>query len=289
MFNEFNLSRHFYTNAVFKQNHHHLRGFNGRKMLEQLGLDPLDGFFSNNRHIGDEFVAWQRHQGHLPTLASRKACFEKFAQNCLLLRAKGVVSKREIRFIDKVDYALNLFAVRSLKPQDAVHLYRRQMGFLSMYTSAPNPFQTIRDLFSQVSIYNRPVGGGYAPPQDFAGSYVNFLLDYYLARYIPNEKEWQIYLMQQRMALNEIEHDVFTMLNGQSVTAALDKNGELQVTAFSTIGLEMIANILRPVRIESPQIEAFTAAFTDEIWMTYFPYTWALVNPATAAQMMNGH
>lgn len=288
MFNEFNLSRHFYTNAVFKQNHH-LHGFNGRKMLEQLGLDPLDGFFSNNRHIGDEFVAWQRHQGNLPTYTSRRNCFTQFAQNCMLLRAKGLVTKRKIRFIDKFDYALNLFVVRSLKPEDAVHLYKRQMSFLSMYATAPNPFQTIRDLFDQVSIYNRPIGGGYTPPKDFAGSFVNFLLDYYLSLYIPNEKEWRIYLMQQRRALNEIEHDVFTMLNGQSVSAALDNNGELQVTAFSTIGLEMIANILRPVRIESPQIETFATAFTDEIWMNYFPYTWALVNPAAAAKLMNGH
>lgn len=102
-------------------------------MLEQLGLDPLDGFFSNNRHIGDEFVAWQRHQGNLPTYTSRRNCFTQFAQNCMLLRAKGLVTKRKIRFIDKFDYALNLFVVRSLKPEDAVHLYKRQMSFLWLY------------------------------------------------------------------------------------------------------------------------------------------------------------
>lgn len=290
MFNSFNLNMDFCTSLFFRNRNRsngHILGLDGRKMLEQLGIDPVTNFSPKNQDMGNQFVTWQKNNNSLPTLKSRKDCFAEFAKNVNRLRDRGLGTQRKIRFIDKVDYSLDVSVVRSLTPSDAVNLYKRQMGFLSMYSSAPNPFQAIRDLFSGASVYSRPENGGYTPAKDFAGTYVNFLLDYYFSMYIPNSREWDIYLMQQRMALNEIENDVFTMLNGQSVNNSLDENGEIQVTAFSTVGLELIADILRPVRIDSPQIESFEPAFTDDIWMNYFPYTWALVNPSAAYKIIN--
>ncbi|GHP13938.1 hypothetical protein YK48G_13630 [Lentilactobacillus fungorum] len=289
MLDDFNLSTTFFNDSFFRHvNHesHHSRSLERRKTPKQLGLDRIAHFSPKNNNIGKQFITWEKDNDKLPTISSRNDCFREFANNVSQLRNHGLGTDHKIRFIDKVDYSLNVSAVRSLKSQDAINLYKRQMGFISMYSNEPNPFQTIRDLFNNVSVYNRPNNYGYTPSGSFAGTYVNFLLDYYFSLYIPNETEWNIYLMQQRMALNEIEKDVFAMLNGHTMMNSIDENGELQITAFSTVGLELIADILRPVRIDSPQIESFEAAFTTEIWRSYFPYTWALVNPSEASKVM---
>lgn len=52
----------------------------------------------------------------------------------------------------------------------------------------------------------------------------------------------------------------------------------MTITAFSTIGLEIFANLLQPSRTISPYIDKFEEAFEKKVWEGYFPYTWALVN-----------
>ncbi|WP_225363272.1 hypothetical protein [Levilactobacillus brevis] len=165
-----------------------------------------------------------------------------------------------------------------MKADDVVRLYQRQMRFLSMFTDGSNSFQILRDVLSNASVYSRPDKNDFEDPKDYAGGFPSFLHDYYFHKYIPTENEWKLYLMQQRMAINEIENDVFLFLNPVKLREAVDTEGEVTITAFSTIGLEIFANLLQPSRTISPYIDKFEEAFEKKVWEGYFPYTWVLVN-----------
>lgn len=259
---------------------------NRRNSQEQQQAMLFSEYGTEKQNMGVQFVNWLRIHKKLPSSRDRKRCFADFKNNVELIRDKKIEIDTNVRFIDKVDLSLDISTIRSVTPEEAVDIYKRQMRFISMYSKAANPFQTLRDLFSKASVFNRPTNYGYPMPEDFAGSFVNFLLDYYFDQYVSTESDWNIYVMQQRMALNEIESDVFTLLNGEELSRAIDENGEIQITIFSTTGMEIIADLLRPVRVTTPQVEHLQAAFTNNIWREYFPYTWALVYPKLAQHYM---
>lgn len=255
------------------------------KNAEQLRLNALtNNFSSHTDDIGTRYVNWQKNKGIEISLDSRSQDFRDFKKNVVLLRSDGFAKDDTTRYIDKIDYSLEISTVRSESYAEIAELYQRQMRYISMFTADPNPFQKIRDLFSDSSVFNRPENFGYLKPTDFSGSFGNFLLDYYFHMYYTNENDWKIYIMKQRMALNEIEKDVFSFLNAPERKDEVASDREVTATVFSTIGLEIIANLLRPGRAITPQVEKFESAFSQKIWKRYFPYTWAMVNSKEAAK-----
>ncbi|MDD9150214.1 MULTISPECIES: hypothetical protein [unclassified Sporolactobacillus] len=67
----------------------------------------------------------------------------------------------------------------------------------------------------------------------------------------------QLYVLQQRRALNEIEKDISIFFNPNQYNWVVDENGEVTVTIFSAFGLDLLANLLKPDRTISPQIEQY--------------------------------
>lgn len=251
-----------------------------QKMVEKVINDnPRYSLPNDIENIGDAYLYTKRYPNNdLPDLNKRLALFNEFDYEIASLRRRGLVESTESRYIDKFDKSLQISTVRSMKVNDVIRLYQRQMRFLSMFTDGNNSFQILRDILSKASVYSRPDKNDFRNPADYAGSFPSFLHDYYFHKYIPSENEWKLYLMQQRMAINEIENDVFLFLNPVKLREAVNFDGEVTITAFSTTGLEIFANLLQPSRTISPYIDKFEEAFEKKIWEGYFPYTWALVN-----------
>lgn len=251
-----------------------------QRMVEKVINDnPRYSLPNEIENIGDAYLYTKRYpNNNLPDLKKRLALFDEFDYEVASLRKRGLVESTKSRYIDKFDKSLQISTVRSMKADDVVRLYQRQMRFLSMFTDGSNSFQILRDVLSNASVYSRSDKNDFEDPKDYAGGFPSFLHDYYFHKYIPNENEWKLYLMQQRMAINEIENDVFLFLNPVKLREAVDTEGEVTITAFSTIGLEIFANLLQPSRTISPYIDKFEEAFEKKVWEGYFPYTWALVN-----------
>ncbi|MFD1126056.1 hypothetical protein ACFQ22_11905 [Lentilactobacillus raoultii] len=255
-----------------------------QKMVEKVINDnPGYSLPSEIENIGDAYLYTRRYPNNdLPDLEDRLALFDEFEDEVASLRKRGLVEFTKSRYIDKFDKSLQISTVRSMKINDVVRLYQRQVRFLSMFMDGSNSFQILRDVLSSASVYSRPDKDNFKDPKDYAGSFPSFLHDFYFHKYIPSETEWKLYLMQQRMAINEIENDVFLFLNPVKLQQAIDTDGEVTITAFSTVGLELLANLLQPSRTVSPYIDKFEEAFEKKIWKNYFPYTWALVNESDA-------
>lgn len=239
-----------------------------------------------NEDIGEMFVYSHRFPRNiLPEIKTRKQLFKQFESEVNSLRLSGQVSNRRVRFIDKVDRSLDLTTVKSVTRNDAVEKYKRQMEYLSLFTKDPNPFPLLRDRITETSIYSRPGNESYYQAIDYAGTFPKFLQDYYFSLYLPSQNEWQLYVMKQRRALHEIEKDVFSFL-GTDTTASDTQN--VTITLFSTVGLELMADILRPNRTVTPQLERYQQAFDAGVWKEYFPYTWAMVNRKDALKELKG-
>lgn len=232
-----------------------------------------------NQNLGGTYV-YSKYFPHnsLPTDESRQKILTEFGHRVGDMRATGYFSKSPLRYIDKVDMSLELTTVRSMRPEDALEQYQRQMRYLSMFTKQANPFETLRKLIGNASMYSRPTKDDYQSGEQYSGNYALFLQDYYFHLYYPTRNEWNIYVVQQQSRLTEVEKDVFTFLDKQKVQDVLDEKGEVVVTLFSTTGLELLANLLKADRTVVPQLERYEAAFTDDMWKRYFPYTWAEVN-----------
>lgn len=234
--------------------------------------------------LGEMYVyARSFPQNELPTEESREALVKRFKQNVNRLREAGELPKTPLRYIDKVDLSLELTTVRVMYPDDVVSLYKRQMRYLAMFTRQANPFETLRQLVEKSSLYGRPSGPTVQSPERFSGTFALFLQDYYFSQYLPTRNEWHIYVAQQQRNLDEVEHDIFTFLNGGADQPVTNQAGKVVVTCFSTVGLELIANLLKPDRTIVPQLEVYERAFDDGIWQNYFPYTWAEVNRKEAS------
>ncbi|WP_125583254.1 hypothetical protein [Levilactobacillus cerevisiae] len=232
-----------------------------------------------NSSIGDIYVyAKSFPVNKLPDDERRQELLLEFQSNVSHLREAGRLPKDSIRYIDKVDMSLELTTVRALKPKDAVDLFSRQMRYLSMFTKQANPFGTVHKLIANASMFSRGSGPDFQPTTKFSGNFATFLQDYYFWRYYSTRNEWNIYLVQQQRKLDEVENDVFSFLNGDEGSWVTNEEGKIVTTCFSTVGLEVIANLLKIDRTIVPQLEKYEIAFTDEIWKNYFPYTWAEVN-----------
>ncbi|WP_258115561.1 hypothetical protein [Levilactobacillus yiduensis] len=232
-----------------------------------------------NSSIGDTYVyARSFPKDELPNDHQRQKLLAKFKNNVMHLRETGQLSDDLIRYIDKVDLSLALTTVRAMTPEEAIALYRRQMRYLSMFIKQGNPFGTIENLLDTTSVFSRASGPDIQPATKFSGNYALFLQDYYFWLYYPTLNEWNIYKVQQKRKLEEVERDVFSFLNGDENGFVTNESGKIVTTCFSTVGLEIIANLLKPDRTVVPQLEPYEAAFTDDIWKNYFPYTWAEVN-----------
>lgn len=234
--------------------------------------------------LGDTYVyAKAFPTNHLPDKQSRQKLLAKFKANVMRLRGTEQLPADAIRYIDKVDMSLALTTVRAMTPDDAIALYKRQMRYLSMFIKQGNPFGTIENLLDNASMFSRASGPDSQPATKFSGNYALFLQDYYFWLYYPTLNEWNIYKVQQQRKLEEVERDVFSFLNGDENGFVTNESGKIVTTCFSTVGLEIIANLLKPDRTVVPQLEAYEAAFTDDIWKNYFPYTWAEVNRRQAS------
>lgn len=232
-----------------------------------------------NSSIGDIYVyAKSFPKDTLPDDRRRQKILMRFQNNIDHLREVGRLPKDTIRYIDKVDMSLELTTVRAMMPADAIDLYKRQMRYLSMFTKQANPFGAVRQLVENASVFSRASGPDFQPSTKFSGNYALFLQDYYFWLYYPTRNEWNIYLAQQLHKLDEVEDDVFSFLNGSENSWATNQEGKIVTTCFSTVGLELIANLLKTDRTVVPQLEAYELAFTDDVWKNYFPYTWAEVN-----------
>ncbi|AYM03981.1 hypothetical protein D8911_13735 [Levilactobacillus brevis] len=232
-----------------------------------------------NSSIGDTYVyARSFPKDELPNDHQRQKLLAKFKNNVMHLRETGQLSDDLIRYIDKVDLSLALTTVRAMTPEEAIALYRRQMRYLSMFIKQGNPFGTIENLLDTTSVFSRASGPDIQPATKFSGNYALFLQDYYFWLYYPTLNEWNIYKVQQKRKLEEVERDVFSFLNGDENGFVTNESGKIVTTCFLTVGLEIIANLLKPDRTVVPQLEPYEAAFTDDIWKNYFPYTWAEVN-----------
>lgn len=235
--------------------------------------------FSWNDSLGDTYVYTNYFpNNNLPSDKKRIDILNRFNKNVAVMRQSGKLPGDSLRYIDKVDMSLELTTVRSLRPDDALEQYQRQMRYLSMFTKQANPFETLRMLIGNASLYSRPSGDDFQPSSQYAGNFALMLQDNYFYLYYPTQNEWNIYVAQQQHRLTEVENDVFTFFDKGKVQGYEDDKGEVVVTMFSTVGLEILANLLKTDRTVIPQLEAYEKAFTSDMWKNYFPYTWAEVN-----------
>lgn len=262
-------------------------------LMTPLRVHPMTRGEALNRFVHAEFP-WHEPVGRLyvyarsypentlPTMASRQAMFKEFRDNVADFRSYGLLPRTPIRYIDRTDLSLNLTTVHRLLPEDAVALYQRQMRYLAMFTTEPNPFETLRRLIGTASHYSRPEGHEADVVGSYTGDFVHFLQDYYFAQYYPTLREWNLYVDQQQAGLTEIENEVFKFLNDPVPLSLLDDEGKVIVTTFSRTGLELLANLLRPKRTLVPPLAIYEQAFTRQMWRDYFPYSWAQANRRVA-------
>lgn len=238
--------------------------------------------------LGDLYVYARAYpKNSLPDSEIRADILDEFRGRVEEMRVEGRLPVEPVRYIDKVDLSLDMTTVKTMAPDDAINLYKRQMRYLSMYVHQANPFESLRQLLGRSSHYRRPDGKNYLPTEGYAGNFASFIQDYYYSLYFPTRNEWNIYLARQQRGLVEIENDVFGFLNEDWVDRIVNSDGKVVTTFFSKTGLELLSNGMRPDRLLVPTLLPYAEAFTDKDWRNYFPYTWAEVNRKRSSREIN--